>query len=90
MEIFDWGFPIFDDGGRRQRSGGTLEKFRKLRREHGAGDGEADHIGLVEKVNGDGTIGTIEGNTSNPQTGQEGVWRRTRATSLVLGYGSPY
>jgi peptidoglycan hydrolase-like protein with peptidoglycan-binding domain len=53
------------------------------------GDGQADHIGLVEKVNGDGTIGTIEGNTSNPQTGQEGVWRRTRATSLVLGYGAP-
>lgn len=54
------------------------------------GDRVADHIGIVEKVNSDGTIGTIEGNTSNPQTGQEGVWRRTRSLSTVLGFGAPY
>lgn len=54
------------------------------------GDRVADHIGLVERVNADGTIGTIEGNTSNPQTGQEGVFRRTRSMSTILGFGNPY
>ena len=54
------------------------------------GDREADHVGIVEKVNGDGSISTIEGNTGNPQTGQEGVWRRTRSMSSVLGFGAPY
>jgi hypothetical protein len=50
----------------------------------------ADHIGIVERVNADGSIGTIEGNTENPQTGQEGVWRRTRSMGTVLGFGNPY
>ncbi len=54
------------------------------------GDRTADHIGIVERVNADGSIGTIEGNTTNPQTGQEGVWRRTRSLSSVLGFGQPY
>ena len=54
------------------------------------GDRVADHIGLVERVNADGTIATIEGNTSNPQTGQEGVFRRTRSMSTILGFGNPY
>jgi peptidoglycan hydrolase-like protein with peptidoglycan-binding domain len=54
------------------------------------GDRVADHIGIVERVNADGSIGTIEGNTTNPQTGQEGVWRRTRSMSVVLGFGQPY
>lgn len=54
------------------------------------GDGGADHIGLVEKVNADGSIGTIEGNTENPQTGVEGVWRRTRTMGTILGFGNPY
>lgn len=54
------------------------------------GDRVADHIGIVEKVNADGTIGTIEGNTENPQTGQEGVWRRTRTMGVILGFGQPY
>lgn len=53
-------------------------------------DGSADHIGIVERVNADGSLATIEGNTTNPQTGQEGVWRRTRAMSTVLGFGNPY
>lgn len=53
-------------------------------------DGEADHIGLVERVNADGTIATIEGNTENPQTGREGVWRRTRTMGTILGFGAPY
>ncbi len=53
------------------------------------GDRVADHIGIVERVNADGTIGTIEGNTENPQTGQEGVWRRTRTMGVILGFGEP-
>lgn len=53
-------------------------------------DKKADHIGLVEFVNADGSIGTIEGNTNNPTTGQEGVWRRERALSTVLGFGEPF
>lgn len=53
-------------------------------------DGRADHIGIVEKVNADGSIATIEGNTTNPQTGREGVWRRTRSMSTILGFGAPY
>ena len=54
------------------------------------GDRNPDHIGIVEKVNADGSIGTIEGNTENPQTGREGVWRRTRSMSTILGFGAPY
>lgn len=53
-------------------------------------DGTADHVGLVERVNADGSLATIEGNTSNPQTGQEGVWRRTRSRASVLGFGAPW
>ena len=53
-------------------------------------DRVADHIGLVETVNADGSINTIEGNTNNPITGQEGVWRRERALSTVLGFGDPF
>jgi peptidoglycan hydrolase-like protein with peptidoglycan-binding domain len=52
-------------------------------------DGVADHIGMVKTVNRDGTIGTIEGNTSNPRTGKEGVWERTRTMSTVLGFVNP-
>ncbi|MBX5481115.1 MAG: peptidoglycan-binding protein [Myxococcaceae bacterium] len=51
--------------------------------------GLADHIGIVEKVNPDGSIVTIEGNTTNPSTGQQGVWRRTRYLSQIEGFGFP-
>jgi hypothetical protein len=50
------------------------------------------HVGLVEAVNGDGTVTTIEGNTSSGRRGSQrdgdGVWRRTRRTGIV-GYGYP-
>ena len=50
------------------------------------------HVALVEAVNGDGSITTIEGNTSSGQRGSQrdgdGVWRRTRRTGIV-GYGYP-
>ncbi|MFI6836937.1 CHAP domain-containing protein [Nonomuraea africana] len=43
-----------------------------------------DHMGLVKKDNGDGTITTIEGNTGNGK-----VEQRIRPKSDVVGYGYP-
>ena len=45
--------------------------------------GAIDHVGIVESVNNDGSINTIEGNTSNNK-----VERRHRTESIV-GYGRP-
>ncbi len=53
-------------------------------------DKVADHIGIVEKVNADGTVNTIEGNAANPGTGIQGVWRHVRSLASVLGFGSPF
>jgi hypothetical protein len=47
-----------------------------------------DHVGIVEDVHSDGSITTIEGNTTHPTTGREGVWRRSRRVGIV-GYGIP-
>ncbi|WP_242614403.1 CHAP domain-containing protein [Actinomadura roseirufa] len=44
---------------------------------------DIDHVGMVIKKNGDGTIQTVEGNTSNA------VRIRTRSTGTVVGYGYP-
>lgn len=43
----------------------------------------AEHIGFVEKINADGSVGTIEGNSNSR------VERRTRSGSVILGYGRP-
>lgn len=53
-------------------------------------DGVSDHVGIVESVNADGTITSIEGNTSvgNDSNG-EGVMRRTRTLNVVQGFGRP-
>jgi hypothetical protein len=44
-------------------------------------------------VHSDGTITTIEGNTTSGAAGNQsnggGVWRRRRSTSAVVGYGHP-
>jgi translation initiation factor 1 (eIF-1/SUI1) len=59
-------------------------------------DGGYDHIAIIESVSESGkTITTIEGNTSDPegiQTGDVGVYRKTRAVNgQVLGaYRPPY
>lgn len=59
------------------------------------GDGvdRISHVGLVEAVNPDGTITTIEGNTTSGVAGNQrmggGVWRRRRSTSAVVVYGHP-
>lgn len=50
------------------------------------------HVGLVTGVNADGSIDTIEANTSAGSAGSQrdggGVWRRRRAAGIV-GYGYP-
>ncbi len=51
-------------------------------------DGQGDHIGIVKSVNPNGTLTTIEGNTSGPN-GREGVWEKTRTYDTVLGFGNP-
>lgn len=48
-----------------------------------------EHVGLVKGVNGDGTIQTIEGNTSAPGGGPEGVWEKTRTMDYVMGFANP-
>jgi hypothetical protein len=58
----------------------------------GDGVNRISHVGLVEAVNRDGTIQTIEGNTCRGGVGSQrdgdGVFRRTRRTGIV-GYGYP-
>jgi hypothetical protein len=50
---------------------------------NGGGIESINHVGLVVKDNGDGTIRTIEGNTGNA------VKEKTRQASQVAGYGYP-
>jgi peptidoglycan hydrolase-like protein with peptidoglycan-binding domain len=51
------------------------------------------HVGIVEAINADGTITTIEGNTTSGIAGDQshggGVWRRRRTQSCVVLYGHP-
>lgn len=50
-------------------------------------DGVCDHIGFVIKDNGNGTVQTVEGNTSNTNNGNGGcVQIRTRSKNLIKGY----
>ncbi|RSN67325.1 CHAP domain-containing protein [Actinomadura sp. WAC 06369] len=49
----------------------------------GGSIGAIDHVGIVEKDNGDGTIDTIEGNVDNS------VQEKTRDKGQVVGYGYP-
>lgn len=52
-------------------------------------DAAADHIGIIEKDNGD-TISTIEGNTSVGNDSNGGcVMRRTRKKSLIMAVARP-
>jgi hypothetical protein len=53
----------------------------------------SDHIGIVESVNADGSLVTIEGNTSSSDSGSQsnggGVFRRTRALKWITGAFRP-
>ena len=52
-------------------------------------DAASDHIGIIEKDNGD-TITTIEGNTSTSSDDNGGtVMRRTRKKSLIMAVARP-
>jgi CHAP domain/Putative peptidoglycan binding domain len=48
-----------------------------------------DHVGIVNRVNPDGRIKTIEGNSSNPSGGRQGVFEHNRHVANVIGYGTP-
>lgn len=51
---------------------------------------ETNHVGFVEKVNNDGSIETIEGNTSDASQNNGGmVMRRIRKGSSIVGYARP-
>jgi Putative peptidoglycan binding domain/CHAP domain len=58
----------------------------------GDGVNRISHVGIVEAVPGDGSIVTIEGNTSGIANGSQidggGVFRRARRAGIV-GYGKP-
>lgn len=45
------------------------------------------HVAIVESVNADGTVTTIEGNTGPNGGGQQGVHRKTRRLSGLSGFG---
>lgn len=54
----------------------------------------ADHVGIVTEDAAPGaSVRTIEGNTSSGSAGSQdngdGVYRRTRARSVILGFGRP-
>lgn len=54
------------------------------------GDGIADHVGIVETVNSNGSVTTIEGNTSNSNNSNGGeVMRRVRWLNSIQGFGHP-
>ena len=55
-----------------------------------SGKGVAGHIGILEKINADGTYTTIEGNTSTSNQANGGcVMRRTRKKSTIRGFARP-
>lgn len=47
----------------------------------------SDHVGIIESVNGDGTITAIEGNTGSTTNGE--VMRRVRPVSVISCAGRP-
>lgn len=57
------------------------------------GDPQVDHVGIVESVGKNGAVTCIEGNTSPSSVGSQanggGVYRRSRALRLIVGYGRP-
>ncbi|MCK7507729.1 MAG: CHAP domain-containing protein [Desulfobacterales bacterium] len=62
------------------------------------GNGPNGHIGIVESVNGDGTITTIEGNTSDSSSVErngDGVYRKVRSLTpkgsmKIVGFIDPW
>jgi hypothetical protein len=54
-----------------------------------AHDGVSDHVGIVEKVNANGSIVAIEGNTSSTNDTNGGCVERKTRSSGIKGYGRP-
>lgn len=55
-----------------------------------SGGTKAQHVGIVEKVNADGSLTTIEGNTGTSNQANGGaVMRRTRQLKYVIGGARP-
>lgn len=54
--------------------------------------GIAQHIGIVESINKDGSINCIEGNTSKLGSQDNGgaVIRKIRKMNTIVGYGRPF
>ena len=52
---------------------------------------DADHIGIIESVNSDGTLTVIEGNSTNTNGGNNGVFENTYRMSYdhILGIARP-
>ena len=48
-----------------------------------------NHVGIVESVNSDGTINTIEGNTSLTSDDNGGSVMQRKRSSSIVGYGRP-
>lgn len=56
------------------------------------GIGRVSHVGIVESVNKDGSVNTIEGNTSSTAAGDQrnsGTCARKRRKAYIVGYGRP-
>ena len=56
---------------------------------YGSSPRYTDHVGIVETLNSDGSIGTIEGNTSTKDNRNGGMVMRRVRKSGVVGYGRP-
>jgi surface antigen len=64
--------------------------FYDWKDKNGIRNGVSNHVGIVEKVNADGSITAIEGNTSIGDDSNGGqVMRRIRSGRDILGYGRP-
>ena len=50
---------------------------------------QTDHVGIVEKVNADGSVTTIEGNTSDKDDRNGGMVKRRTRKNNIVGYGRP-
>lgn len=53
------------------------------------GSDRAEHVGIVESVNSDGSINTIEGNTNKAGSAEGLYCMRQRRKSYIMGYGTP-
>jgi len=55
----------------------------------GTNQRETDHMGFVESINSDGSVNTIEGNTSDSNQNNGGMVMRKKRSSKIVGYARP-